>query len=67
MTTDGSGKSKSVLRVPNDHEKNLLPQGYIPIAFVANFPGVARFGVDLQDISAGILASDMLQVGCFDG
>lgn len=37
-------------------------QGYIPIAFVANFPGVARFGVELQDISAGILASDMLQV-----
>lgn len=38
------------------------PQGYIPIAFVANFPGVARFGVELADITAGILASDTLQV-----
>ncbi|CAN0520497.1 unnamed protein product, partial [Ectocarpus sp. 12 AP-2014] len=25
-------------------------EGYIPIAFVANFPGVARFGVELEDI-----------------
>lgn len=38
------------------------PQGYIPIAFVANFPGVARFGVELQDIVAGVRASEMLQV-----
>eukprot|EP00752_Nemacystus_decipiens_P004065 g3722.t1 len=37
-------------------------EGYIPIAFVANFPGVARFGVELADITAGILASDTLQV-----
>ncbi|CAM9991889.1 unnamed protein product [Scytosiphon promiscuus] len=37
-------------------------EGYIPIAFVANFPGVARFGVELDDIVAGILASDTLQV-----
>ncbi|CAM9165553.1 unnamed protein product [Ectocarpus sp. 13 AM-2016] len=37
-------------------------EGYIPIAFVANFPGVARFGVELEDITAGILASDTLQV-----
>lgn len=40
----------------------LCRQGYIPIAFVANFPGVARFGVELQDIIAGLLASDLLQV-----
>lgn len=39
-----------------------LHKGYIPIAFVANFPGVARFGVELDDIVAGILASDTLQV-----
>ncbi|CAM9272652.1 unnamed protein product, partial [Choristocarpus tenellus] len=37
-------------------------EGYIPIAFVANFPGVARFGVDLEDIKKGVLASEFMQV-----
>ncbi|CAM9115038.1 unnamed protein product [Discosporangium mesarthrocarpum] len=37
-------------------------EGYIPIAFVANFPGVARFGVDLEDIKKGVLSSELMEV-----